>query len=334
MLKIQRKRETAEKLILILQFCQTPIHHLVVLLAFPCYKDVIHVRKHVLLAKLVNVIFMVQTQRLYRKLLGVIFLVNKRILQFSVILKHVVARSIRYIPLGKQTLVQIGRSHSTSPQTDTFYGISTDCRVHRPKVKLAHFLRASRNIAGNQNRNHLFRPIENGNRTQLRQQFFYGVFIFLNRNHAVLLPVFIRHEPSIRKFYNLTFGMEYGIGCRSLKRIIPIVGIFSCIQPLRSGQNRELHRHVVLHFQPTSIGSFLKILLYQNIVDIVQINGLRHIQLHLFNKHGSIILRHIQTAEKSECAVVERRKAQFDAAHAVDVNRIRQIIFIEVRADS
>ena len=89
-----------------------------------------------------------------------------------------------------------------------------------------------------------------------------------------------------------------------------------------------------MRFQPRAVVGAFEFLVDEQILDVVEVDGLRHVEPHSTDEHIRVGFFHVETSQKAECAVVERRKTQLDASSPVNDYRVGQVVFVEVYSDA
>ena len=123
-------RKVVVELLCVCEFCFLQVAYLVVLLALEGEEHIVLVRVKIVLSILVDVILVVQSQRVYGELVGVLSLFVERILHLSHILKLFVSKAVCYEESSEQVGVQVGRGHCSRAQTCAFQCIVADAGVH------------------------------------------------------------------------------------------------------------------------------------------------------------------------------------------------------------
>ena len=125
------EREVVVELFSVCQFCLTHISYLVIILSFEAYEKIVLVGVEIVLAILVDVVFIVQAQRVYWELVGVLFLLFERVFHLAHVLPFLVAGAVRDIETSEKMRVQIGRCHCTCAQAPSLESVVAEGGVYR-----------------------------------------------------------------------------------------------------------------------------------------------------------------------------------------------------------
>ena len=228
-------------------------------------------------------------------------------------------------------LTEVGGCHSSHTESHTLHRIAAYGGIHRSKIEFTIFRR--RYISRYKSHYHLFGPIEKRHFAQTHQHTLYGILILLYRHLSVLLPELIGHKFGIGGYNLFTLFIKHIYILRCVEVMICIRCHAPCIKTLSAFHYLEFHRHIVLHFQPRSIGCPLKILNYGDALHIIKINRLGNIQFHSLYEQRGIIERNIYTPEKTERLGGKWREAKLYALHALHIDGVAEIIFVIVHTD-
>ena len=227
------------------------------------------------------------------------------------------------------------RGCPANAETCALDGISTNSRIHRAELELV-FARVfiGRQITGHQCRNYLLCDIKDRNGTQPFHQLLYGVRIpFGGFLRAVVHPKLFRHPVSIFLRDDRGALLEYlcRFGIRRVERLVTVHIQPLRIHPFRFLAQLEVHANIIFRDKTRVVGHSHKGLLNGHLRDKVQVNILRHIQQYPLHKERRVE-RDIQVSCKTKRLGIKRNKSQIDTLLVVDLKRIQQIIFIEIRA--
>ena len=327
----QPERETALALLQIGEFGFAQIGCLVVRLALQRKEYVILVGVHVLLSQLVDVVGMVQLNRVNWELTCVEFLLVEGVFNLTRIFYLLVFRTVGHISPGKPVRIELRGSDTAHPEPGSLHLVGTDGGVHGAEIEFT--ILAGFDITAYKYPDKFLGIVEGRYLTQPGQQFVDSALLLLHRHMAVVNPELLGLglRIDLDPLAPLEIVDRQIIGRR--EREFVVSGHTPGIQPLRSRHHLELDDGIVLRLDAGTVVQLLVILFEIHVLDIVEVDVARHIQLDLLDEIGRIALGHIDMPRKTKRLGVERHKTQVDALDPVDGNRVEQIIFVKRGTD-
>ena len=274
---------------------------------------------------------MVQLNRVNWELTCVEFLLVEGVFHLARIFYLLVFRTVGHISPGKPVRIELRGSDTAHPETGSLHLVGTDGGVHGAEIEFT--ILAGFDITAYKYPDKFLGIVEGRYLTQPGQQFVDSALLLLHRHMAVVDPELLGLglRIDLDPLAPLEIVDRQIIGRR--EREFVVSGHTPGIQPLRSRHHLELDDGIVLRLDTGTVVQFLVILFEIHVLDIVEVNVARHIQLDLLDEIGRIALGHIDMPRKTKRLGVERDKTQIDAVHPVDGNRVEQIIFVKRGTD-
>ena len=277
-----------------------------------------------------DIISIWETQVIQRLLAFMIILLIETMRKLEITLKLPVQQTVGQITIGKPSVIQIGRCHSSQSYTPSLNVVPAQEAEDRAYIKFRHLFRFSRrNPFRDKSINRLGPERDICILLEILSHFFYGQLSVCQSGDTVFLPIFRIKSLRVRKHFCRTVNPIRRIICKEFLTSNKIVET-SCLMSkdtLRAFKNGKIHIWILSGQSPKTILCLVESLVDAQFIDPVDIAAGRKVQLNFL--YGIVaVCRDIYPSCKSETLTVERHKSKVYTSNIVYLDGIHNIILI------